>query len=214
MPGVDGTFSWRSRKTGETLTVSKLRSIIAIYRKVLEREHSGPKKASTVNTHIRNALQAAGDMWIKVFLPKRFDQSYARGVLGYRATKKYEDEKVEAAGSLYSFTEERGFSEAAERVLVASPQPTPFVLTGTSRAGVLSGARVEARVTAKKWVLKVHVNPGKISFTKQYDNFMKIPAIEYQRVVWEVQNNLKKLTSPASPEVTPEELPERQVSDG
>lgn len=214
MPDVTEDFSWRSRKTGETLTVSKLRSVIAIYRKALERQHTGPKLKSTVNSQIREALQAAGEMWIKVFLPKRFDPSYARGVLGYHASKRYEEEKVAAAGMTYSFTEERGFAESAERVLVASPQPTPFVLTGTSRAGVLAGARVEARVTSTKWVLKVHVNPGSISFTRQYQNFMRIPAIEYQRVVWEVNSRLNKLIKPSEVSKTEHELPERQVSDG
>lgn len=214
MPGVSETFSWRSRKTGETLTVSKLRSIIALYRSALEKQHTGPRKASSVNSLIRSALQAAGEMWIKVFLPKRFDPAYAKGVLGYHATSKYEDEKAANVGKMFSFTEERGFSDAAERTLVVGPQPTPFVLTGTSRAGVLSGANVEARVTANKWVLKVHVNPGSISFTKQYKNFMKIPTVEYQRVVWEVNHRLSALIKPSDVEKSEHELPERQVSNG
>lgn len=213
MPGIE-EFSWRSRKTGETLTVSKLRSVIAIYRAALEKQHTGPKMKSSVNALIREALQAAGEMWIKVFLPKRFEPGYARGVLGYRASAKYEAEKVAAAGMTYSFTEERGFAEGSERVLVASPQPTPFVLTGQSKSGVLAGATVEARVTSTKWVLKVHVNPGRISFTRQYANFMRIPTTEYQRVVWEVNSRLSKLIKPADVAKTDQELPERQVSDG
>jgi len=216
MPDVIEQFSWTSRATGQSLTVSKLRSIVAIYRGRLEQTHTGPKRISEVNSKIRQALTAAGEMWIRVFLPKRFDPGYARGVLGYRASAKYEAEKVAAAqdGAMYDFTGERGFAEGKERVLVLAPQPTPFVLTGTSKAGVLSGARVEARVTQDKWVLKVHVNPGSISFTHQFGNFMRIPITEYQRVVWEVQNQLKKLTGSTTPEPVHEELPERKVSDG
>ena len=214
MPGVDDIFTWRNRKTGETLTVSKLRSVINLYRTALENQHTGPRKKSTVNSQIREALQAAGEMWIKVFLPKRFVPSYARGVLGYRASAKYEAEKVKYVGRTFSFTEERGFGDGTDRVVVVGPQPTPFVLTGTSKTGVLSGATVEARVTSTKWVLKVHVNPGKISFTPQYDNFMRIPKVEYQRVVFEVNKQLSKLIKTTEVEKTDAELPERKVSDG
>lgn len=208
------TFTWIDRKSGSKMTVSKLRSLVAIYRGVLTSKHTGPKLKSTVNAQIREALTKAGEMWIRVFLPKRFDPDYARGVLGYRAKKSYEADKVKNAGLAWSFTEERGFSEAKERTIVASPQPTPFVLTGKSKEGVLSGARVEARVTADRFVLKVHVNPGSISFTKQYKNFMRIPGHEYQRVNAEFEREMRKLTGHRETVTLREELPERKVADG
>jgi hypothetical protein len=213
----DDTFSWIDRKNGQKMTVSKLRSLVAIYRGVLEGRHTGPRMRSEVNAAIRAALHKAGEMWIRVFLPKRFDPAYARGTLGYRANAKYEQEKVDMvqSGTLYDFAHERGITETSERkVLVMAPQPTPFVLSGESKSGVLNGARVEARVTASRFVLKVHVNPGRISFTRQYENFMRIPGHEHQRVIAEFEREMRRLTGHKEIVTIREDAPERKVADG
>ena len=170
---------------------ASLRALLSAYRfhfKSLE------LRAAQINTALRAALLGAGMMWIKVFLPKRFDPSYARLVLGYRSTKKYDLWKFANEGKTVSFTRDyAGFTASRTvggEVTVAAPQPTPFVLSGASRALAMATARPVATVTSNSARLVVKLQLGAINF-RNHDIFTTVPALEYQRVVEEAERLLR-----------------------
>jgi hypothetical protein len=151
--------------------------------------------ASRINSILREALVAAGWMWIKVFLPKRFEPSYARLQLGYRSTKAYDDWKAEHVGEEVSWTRDfAGFTPertVGGEAVVLAPQPTPFVLSGAGKASALSSAYPVATVTANRARLTVKLKIGAISF-RNHDTFTSVPAVEYGRVLEEAERFLRR----------------------
>ena len=220
MPTVE-TFG--QGPAGNTLSVTisdtgvvqadSLRALLSAYRfhyKKLE------LRAAQINTALRAALLGAGMMWIKVFLPKRFDPSYARLVLGYRSTKAYDLWKFANEGKTVSFTRDYAGFNASRTVggdvQVMAPQPTPFVLSGASRALALATARPIATVTSTRARLVVKLQLGAINF-RNHDTFTTVPNLEYQRVVEEAERLLRAGgVSGRSPEVVTRSLVSGQRS--
>lgn len=159
----------------------------------------GYKSQAAVNAVIRMAGFAAGSMFAKVFIVKRFDPSYARGMLNYRATASYERSKVFAAerGLPLDFRETRdiGYNEGKDLHggVVMPPQPRPFVASGQSMREVLGSIKVEVRVTADRCRILVKCQAGAIKYTKQYSAFKRIAPLEYARVIDEFDKTMEKL---------------------
>ena len=125
-------------KSGKQITAPMLKAVIAQARGQLQQQISGRRTEGAINGIIKNALYAGGELFIDVFLMKRFDMSYAKGVLGYRASTAYEQEKITAAqeGRPLSFRKARGigFNGGVDTHggVVMAPQPRPFVASGQS----------------------------------------------------------------------------------
>lgn len=191
-------LSYKNKSTGKVVDSGSLKLLLDDYQKKLDRAIAG-KSQSAVNSMIRVALNEAGEMWVAVFLPKRFSD-YARTVLGYRATEVYEAEKVQAAheGRALDFHSRRSIpGDDINSGVVLSPQPTPFVASGRSKALCLSTARVEVSATATRGRIQIRCQVGVITFTKQYQSFISIPAIERQRVIEKVRSVLSTILSGA-----------------
>lgn len=190
---ADDPVLWRTA-SGREIRGSTLRSVIAVYRAALTK-HKNDLKPSEINNILVKHLIVGGEFWIRTFLPMRFDPAYARGVLGYVAKKQYEEWKVNALRNGGPADFRRGFIGIDRQDLggdkpVMAPQPTPFMLTGSSRATVMNSARAEAIVKSTRAVLRIRCSPGAISFTKQYAAFLKLPAIEYARTMEVIQKSL------------------------
>lgn len=152
-------------------------------------------KAAMINSALRYALEGAGEFWIKTFMPKRWDPSYARMFLGYKSTKAYDDWKVKNQGQVVNFTRNfAGFvakTTVGRTVVVASPQPQPMVLSGASKAAAEGSARPQAKVTKNTAKLVVKVQLGAINFLN-HDAFTFVPRHENERVVAEAERILRK----------------------
>jgi hypothetical protein len=184
-------ISYTSKKSGLTVNSGSLKLLLDDYQKKLDKALAG-KSQSAVNSIIRVALNEAGEMWVRVFLPMRFSD-YAISVLGYRATDSYNKEKVEAAsaGRALDFHSARSFEgQDINSGVVIPPQPTPFVASGRSKELCLSTARVEVRATATTGRILIRCQVGVIKFPKQYEAFKSIPAIERKRVIDQVKSTL------------------------
>lgn len=117
------------------------------------------------NEIIRNAMQRTGDFWLVVFMPRRFTD-YARRFLRYNPFAKWEDTKV----------------ALAKRGVIASPQPTPMVYTGISRATALSRSRAEGRATKTKAVAIVRMPLGHAVRPQISKIFKYLPRHEVERI--------------------------------
>lgn len=176
--------------------VQGLREIIEVAQEAITRR-LGKSSQRATDSIIRKALMAAGEMWVRVFLPKRFDPGYS-GAIGYRTASWYDQLKVEHIGRPLDFHAARGITGGgpSSSAPVIAPQPTPFVLTGESRTAVLSSARVEVRAYGSKGKgrILIHVSPGNIARSSKYASFVSIPTIERQRVADEVRRQLTRMT--------------------
>jgi hypothetical protein len=193
-------YGYTSKKTGKTVNVGSLKLVLDEAQKKLSEALEGRSQAA-VNAIIRVALNDAGQMWIKVFLPKRFTE-YATSVLGYRTTEAYTREKVLAAeqGRPLNFRSERSiFGDDINSGVVLSPQPTPFVASGRSRDLCLSSARVDVRVTSSGGRIQIRCQVGVIKMIQQYQSFTSIPAVERQRVIDQVRRNLANMLGQTGP---------------
>lgn len=180
-------------KTGRQIKGYSVTSLLTVYRG----EFGKLMNPAAVNSAIRLALYRGGEMFINVFLPKRFDPTYARNALGYRSDAAYDAWKAVMAqnGNKVSFTSDyAGFTPSTgdKTSHVMSPQPTPFVFTGHSKELVLSTARVNVIATSTRARLEVKVSVGSIAFTKQYSAFKVVTAIELGRVSEVIEKTLRE----------------------
>ena len=127
---------------------------------------------SEQNTIVRTAVRAAGEVWVAVFLPKRFS-TYAN-MLGYRVTNKWKDNKV----------------SLARRGVIPGPQPTPMVYTGVMRATAIARARADGRATKSKAVAIIKIPFGHAVRPELTKVFKTIPKHEIVRMAQEVQRQL------------------------
>lgn len=188
---ADGFLLYKT-KGGKEVRSGSLKILLDFYQQKINAALEKHSQAAT-SAIIRVALQDAGEMWRNVFLPKRFS-SYSKN-LGYTANDSYNAMKVEAANAerpLY-FKSERGISESQDlnSGIVIQPQPTPFVASGKSKETVLSSAYVDVKVTKTRGRVLIKCQTGVIRFTRQYEAFLTIPAIERQRVTEQVKKNLE-----------------------
>ncbi len=156
---------------------------------VVSREQNGPIRTSIEmsgpalrlfsqkdqNTILRTVMQMAAQLFIDVFLPKRFEP-YARTFLGYTASGKYENRK----------------RKLAAKGIIASPQPTPLVYTGASREGALGSARATSTATVKRLTAIVRFARGAINY-KKAAVLQTIPRHEVSRMASLVQTELPRL---------------------
>ena len=185
---------------GKTRHFIDMKGLLKEFQDVLKKELG---KLSEANAVIRYALVEAGKMWIVVFLPKRFDENYAKSVLGYHANAGYEAFKVQAAssGARVSFTRDHADFEPSaghsSEFAVVSPQPQPFAFSGRSKVGALASAYPVAYVTQGKARLVIKVELGSIAF-KNADKFTFVPFIEYARVMEYAANLIQKELLPGA----------------
>jgi hypothetical protein len=186
-----GTVRLRS---GKSFDFTSMRSVLDAYRTALN-ELLAKSSVSAVNSIIRMVLDDAGWMWVHVYLPKRFTD-YVRSS-GYFANAKYESSKIQAAlegRPLYSQSQRRlTANQGGTEGNVVLPQPTPFVLTGRSRAMAVGGSSVEVRVTQSVARILIRVPTGWIKATRQYPAFTTIPPSERQRVTDQIRRSLARL---------------------
>lgn len=122
------------------------------------------------NEIIRNSLNAAGEFWANLFLPKRFT-NYARTALRYNPSANWERAKRQLTDS----------QDDTKRALV--PQPMPLVYRGDMRKSALSRWRLASVATAKKQVLTVRIPLGH-AVRKHIANVVTfVPRLELQRIV-------------------------------
>jgi hypothetical protein len=124
------------------------------------------------NTAIRTALLSAGNLWIEVFLEKRFSD-YARK-LGYDESAKWEATKI----------------ALAKGGVLTSKQPTPFVFSGQMKATALAGARATATATANRQAILIRVPYGHAVQPRAADVFRSVPPWEVLRLAEEVNASL------------------------
>ena len=185
---VEGNIVYGRRKGGVEISGPSLKFIVESSRKRIKalNDKLGDR---AINAALMAALMIAGYMWIKVFLPKRFDKSYAEGVLQYRASERYKAGKRSAAASGRPY-------KGADKV--EPPQDTPFVLSGKSRALALAGAYPKASVMSKGSFLLTAVVPrGRITQTPQASRFSYVPAIEKKRIAEAVVSAFEKMIVPS-----------------
>lgn len=123
------------------------------------------------NLALRASYDAGGRHWIDVWLPKRFT-SYARAVLGYRVTSKYDTAKRNRNGSA-----------------------NPMVWSGTFQDQALRGARPDAKVTSKNNKIIIRIpGPSYIGYKDVIGRTIRtIPDIEANRVAEVVVKTLSEL---------------------
>jgi hypothetical protein len=123
------------------------------------------------NLALRAAYDAGGTHWIDVWLPKRFT-SYARAVLGYRVTSKYDTAKRNRNGDA-----------------------TPMVWSGAFQDQALRGARPDAKVTSKNNKIIIRIpGPSYIGYKEVIGRTIRtIPQIESNRVAEVVVRTLTEL---------------------
>lgn len=122
------------------------------------------------NEVIRNALNAAGQFWADVFLPKRFT-NYAKSVLGFNPSHQW----MAAKEALVSSTD--GTKKAI------APQPLPLVYRGEMRTSALTRWRAASVVTAKKQTLIIRIPLGHAVKAHIAKIITRVPQIELQRIV-------------------------------
>lgn len=180
-------------KSGKIISIIDMRGMIENYKDIYKKY--GMSTAGQ-NALIRLGAYQAGVTWGAIFIPKRFDTSYARGVLGYTAGKDYEAWKVEHAGKDTSWTEYVGIDDGSASIHVATPQPTPFVLTGDSRKHILSQEpKVSVVERGGRGYCRVSVQLGSIAFNNA-DVFTRVTAVELQRFSQEFERNLRRQILP------------------
>lgn len=141
---------------------------------------------------LRAAFQAVGNLWVTVFLPKRFT-SYAEQFLGYNPNaamsgrKFWVNRKVALAKSGRPVRVKYG----AGAYSVADPQPTPFVFTGFMRERALTYARAEAGGAANNPYVKVMIPLGHALRSEYIDILRKLPPHELKRLAEECEKALK-----------------------
>lgn len=143
---------------------------------------------SQMASMLRFAGKVGGELWLTVFLPKRFEMDYARN-LGYSGSARYGEWKAANVGKTVQFGGKHG-TLSGKTTTVAAPQPSPYYLSGDSKKTVLSSAYVTVTATSEKVVIKVKFRLGNIAFNMA-DSFTKVPAFEYARVVQEVDRVLR-----------------------
>lgn len=155
-------------------------------------------KRAAIQGVIRRACYLGGELWIRVFLPKRFEMGYARS-LGYGSRQSYNDWKAKNVGRLVSFGEDYVGGLDTKAVTIAAPQPQPFVLSGASKQSVLSTARVAVTMTGgdlSNLKMRVGFQAGAINRGRNHAAFVKLPATEYIRVVAEIERALRRELMP------------------
>ena len=125
------------------------------------------------NTLIREAMRRVGDLWAKVFLPKRCT-SYAVSSLRYNPTAAWESKK----------------RALADRGVIAKPQPTPLVYTGISRSSALGGVRVDPKATRNRAYAMVRIPLGHPVKKQTAQIFKYLPPHEVKRVADEFKRAL------------------------
>ncbi len=156
---------------------------------IISREQNGPIRAeielngpalrlfskADQNTIMRTTMRSVGELFIAVFLPKRFTD-YARTFLGYFSSGVYDKRK----------------SKLAARGVIPGPQPTPLVYTGVSRSDAISGARATSTATASNAWAIVRFPRGGVNF-KKAAVLQTIPRHEVERMAEEVRKILPML---------------------
>ena len=122
------------------------------------------------NEIIRNSLNAAGEFWANVFLPKRFS-NYAKTVLGFNPAHEWQNAKRRLV-----------FSTHADKQ-AQDPQPTPLVYRGIMKRTALSRWRAASIATSKKQVLTVRIPLGHAVKKHIADIITRCPRLELQRIV-------------------------------
>lgn len=141
---------------------------------------------SEINNILRYGGAVGGRVFIDVFLPKRFDLSYARN-MGYRSSPKYDEWKQRHIGMRVHFGNE---GLKSKPTVIEGPQPTPFVASGASKKAVLSSAYAVV-VVRNDISIKVKCVSGSINFTKQHAAFSRVLDVERARVQAEVERVLR-----------------------
>ncbi len=123
------------------------------------------------NAIVRAAMKAAGDLWIEIFLPKRFNDDYAWKVLGYSNASAWDQSK----------------QRLINRGVLTGPKSTIFVFTGQMRANALSQASTDARSTRTKATATIRVPIGHplTATTARYFKFL--PQVELRRLTVEIE---------------------------
>jgi len=137
---------------------------------------------------IQYAGKVAGERFATVFLPLRFDEEYAKR-LGYRVAYWYKKWKVDNQGRQVVFDGKYG-TLAGRATMVASPQPTPFRLSGSSEHAVLTRYRVIATSVRGELKIRITFPLGYIAYNKAKEFTTLLPH-EYARTVQEVDRVLR-----------------------
>jgi|SRR6185369_15012458 len=180
-------------KSGKIISIIDIRMMIENYKDIYKKYGMSP---AGQNALIRLGAYQAGVTWGAIFIPKRFDPAYARGVLGYNAERGYETWKSMNAGKDVSWTEYVGIDDGGATIHIESPQPTPFVLSGDSKKHIL-GQEPKVTVVERggRGYCRVSVQLGSIAYNRA-DVFTKVTAIELQRFSQEFERNLRKQILP------------------
>ena len=118
-------------------------------------------KQSVRNKMVRNALIAAGKVWLAIYLLRRFKSNYAP-VFGYpKITKRYAQRKAKRLGTIQPYM---GFRPPAD----------PTTLVGAA----LTGARSTATATGSKGVIRITVPYGHPLRAEYSAAFRNIPGGE------------------------------------
>lgn len=160
--------------------------------------HSLLTSRGAIQGIIRRACYQGGEMWIRIFLPKRFEMGYARG-LGYGSRQSYDAWKAKNVGRLVSFGQDYVGELDTKAVTIAGPQPQPFVLSGASKQSALSTARVAVTMTGgdlSNLKMRVGFQAGAINRGRNHAAFVKLPATEYIRVVAEIERVFRRELMP------------------
>lgn len=180
-------------QSGKVISIIDMRMMIENYKEIYKKYGMS---VSGQNSLIRLGAYQAGVTWGAIFIPKRFDPAYARGVLGYTSSRDYEQWKVESAGKDVSWYAHVGMDDGGATIHVASPQPVPFVLTGDSRKHILGQEpRVAVVERGGRGYCRVTVQLGSIAFNNSAV-FTKVTAVELQRFSQEFERNLRKQILP------------------
>lgn len=122
------------------------------------------------NEVIRNSLNAAGEFWANLFLPRRFT-NYARTALRYNPSAAWE-------------TAKRALTDSQDdRKRSLAPQPMPLVYRGEMRRSALSRWRLSSVATSKKQVLVVRIPLGHAVRKHTAQTITFVPRLELQRIV-------------------------------
>lgn len=132
------------------------------------------------NKIVRQSMGQVGNMWISIFLPKRFTD-YARRFLRYNPRAAWEKAKQIMADK--RVLTKNGYS-------VVGPQPTPLVLTGVMRAAALGGARGVPKATKSKAYVAIKIPLGHAVRKETSSVIGFIPPHEKTRIAEEFKRSL------------------------
>jgi len=185
---------------GKIVTGEKFSEMIKEFRDQFKGLMYSPKEIKSIMMY---AGAVGGRVFIDVFLPKRFDTSYAH-MMWYSASDDYETWKQRNVGLMVSFSQLRlgkaTNNYGKEKFVMAGPQPSPFYASGTSKRIVLESAYVQVVATKLELRIRVKCNTGAINFTPQNKIFSKVLETEKQRVAKEVDRVLRKTLLPDAKE--------------